>query len=525
MNGRALLSAAILGGWGVGLAMLAQRELSESPRDVLAEAAVRVSPGADYFLVDETGAHIGFASTTIDTIPDGLQISEYEVVNADDGVSNRAVEQIVIVTSRALLLRQVQRTVTKGGLTRTQTATVEGDSVLRVVVRDSASADTTWRSFEAPLLLPSLVPLAVALGERPEPGDSRTFSVYDPGRDVIQRRTYGVRAESVLVVLDSAVYDGVSKRWRGVHVDSVRVWHLWSPDAPLDLWIDERGSTVLRARDGRTLRRAAYELAFENWRSATAGAASATPVDARPGGAGLGLDDPVMVDYMRVAVDGLDLARLAVRTATQRDSGNVITVRRVHLTNASPDFWLPLHRLHRARFAQHLKVEPMIDVEDPAVVALGKRLRGRENDPRVVARIIATWVRDSLSLQPDMPVASAGATLRSRAGSAEGHANLFVALARASDVPSRVVAGAVMQDGRPVHHIWAEVLVGDWIPVDPTAGQFPADARRLRLVIGAGVGDELSRLIQRAKWRSLAVLRAPQDQRPTARAARRDSTS
>ena len=33
-------------------------------------------------------------------------------------------------------------------------------------------------------------------------------------------------------------------------------------------------------------------------------------------------------------------------------------------------------------------------------------------------------------------------------------------------------------------HAWPEVYVGKWVAVDPTFGQFPADATHIRLVEG-----------------------------------------
>jgi hypothetical protein len=40
------------------------------------------------------------------------------------------------------------------------------------------------------------------------------------------------------------------------------------------------------------------------------------------------------------------------------------------------------------------------------------------------------------------------------------------------------------RNGKIFLHTWAEVWLGDWVAVDPTFGQFPADAARLRFVIG-----------------------------------------
>ena len=75
MNARGLMAIGILAAWGAGIAAFAQREISRSPREKLAEIAARVAPGATYFAVERAGAHVGFASNTIDTIPGGLLVT------------------------------------------------------------------------------------------------------------------------------------------------------------------------------------------------------------------------------------------------------------------------------------------------------------------------------------------------------------------------------------------------------------------------------------------------------------------
>ena len=65
-------------------------------------------------------------------------------------------------------------------------------------------------------------------------------------------------------------------------------------------------------------------------------------------------------------------------------------------------------------------------------------------------------------------------------------------LARAAGIPSRIAAGIVFSDragpiGGFYYHAWPEVQLGgpsEWIPVDPTFGQFPADATHIKLAEG-----------------------------------------
>jgi len=81
---------------------------------------------------------------------------------------------------------------------------------------------------------------------------------------------------------------------------------------------------------------------------------------------------------------------------------------------------------------------------------------------------------------------------------------LFVALARAAGLPARPVAGLLYLDGRYYYHAWPEVYLGDWVAVDPTFDQFPADAAHLRLAVGSLARQiELARLIGTLKLEAL----------------------
>jgi transglutaminase-like putative cysteine protease len=93
-------------------------------------------------------------------------------------------------------------------------------------------------------------------------------------------------------------------------------------------------------------------------------------------------------------------------------------------------------------------------------------------------------VHDSITNRVTVGVPSAAHVLAARAGDCDEHARLFVALARAVGLPARIASGLAYVNGKFYYHAWAEVRLGDWVPVDPTFGQFPADAAHVRLVLG-----------------------------------------
>ena len=98
-------------------------------------------------------------------------------------------------------------------------------------------------------------------------------------------------------------------------------------------------------------------------------------------------------------------------------------------------------------------------------------------------------MHDSLTKRITFGVPNALQVLQTRSGDCNEHTQLFVALARAAGLPARIAAGLAYVDGKFFYHAWPEVLFDDWVAVDPTFGQFPADAAHLRLTVG-GLGRQ-----------------------------------
>lgn len=524
MNGRGLVAITVLAAWGAGVATFIQREANRSPRERLAEAAMRVAPGAHYFLVEVGGRHAGFASVTIDTIPEGLQITDYSVRDTVAGAdTGRVVTRVATHLSRGLWMRGIDVAGSRGPSDGARARVID-DSTLEVVA--GSAGDTVRHRFTGPLLIPSLVPLAVALGERPEPGQRHEFDVFDPAQLGVRRLRTRVASESLFVVVDSAIFSAPAARWLGAHADTVRGWHLVE-DHPggIDVWVDELGREIQsRASDAVSRRRTAYEVAFENWRTAAAGTERATTDETAPTveRAIAALRGAPAVDTLVVRVSGLELSRLSADSRGQARTGDTVRVARLAIPKVASGYWLPSARSVRRPFWRDLQVAPWIETDDPAIVARATRIRQREGDPVVVAKRLVAWVADSVRLEPTYTPPSAVAALRSLAGDVEHHASLFIALARASGIPSRAVTGVIVRDSLVMTHAWAEAWLGQqWIPVDPSLGQFPADAGRLRLTVGGiGARAELDRLIARAELRVVRSHRAPSSDSLIGRGAR-----
>ena len=118
---------------------------------------------------------------------------------------------------------------------------------------------------------------------------------------------------------------------------------------------------------------------------------------------------------------------------------------------------------------------------------IGQRARtiiGDEREPRRVASRLVTWVSQQIGRTPDPAVPRAATVLREGQADVDGHTLLFVALARAAGLPARPVGGILLAGGKFYLHSWAEVYLDGWVPVDPTWGDLPAPANRVRMASG-----------------------------------------
>jgi transglutaminase-like putative cysteine protease len=201
------------------------------------------------------------------------------------------------------------------------------------------------------------------------------------------------------------------------------------------------------------------------------------------------------VPALRVRLTGADLSGFDVKGYRQRLRGDTLTITRESAAMLKAAYALP-NGARGSMMALFLDAEPLLEVNNPKIVALAQKIRGSDTDPRVVAERINRWVYDSLKKTITIGVPSALATLDARRGDCNEHTQLAVALSRAAGIPARVAAGLAYVDGKFYYHAWPEVWLERWVAIDPTFGQFPADAAHLRLTVGGlGRQAELLRLM------------------------------
>ena len=134
---------------------------------------------------------------------------------------------------------------------------------------------------------------------------------------------------------------------------------------------------------------------------------------------------------------------------------------------------------------EELAATPYIQSDHAKIKALAGKITGNMVNPLDRVKAIARWVYENLEKRPVIGIPDAVATLERGMGDCNEHAVLFAALARSAGIPTRIASGVTFHAGAFYYHAWNEVCVGDeWLSLDTTTDQLPADLSHIRFVVG-----------------------------------------
>lgn len=190
---------------------------------------------------------------------------------------------------------------------------------------------------------------------------------------------------------------------------------------------------------------------------------------------------PPDISYLKVRLTGISFKGLDLDGGRQKLIGDVLEINREVIDSKMKT----RNTKDRGKdFDEYLSDTIFIQSKDPQIVGLAREIIKDEKDPLVAARLIYDWVYKNLEKVPTITIPMAIDVLKTKKGDCNEHTTLFVALARASGVPAKIAVGLTYKDGFFYYHAWPEIYAGQWIAVDPTLGQFPADASHIRLITG-----------------------------------------
>ena len=497
------LAAVVLATWFAMIGWQARREYFQPELTRLAEAALSLAPGVNFYTLRLGDRTVGQATSRLDTVPEGFELEDLMILDLPAlGQTGSAVVRSLVSLSPALVMESFFFSLDSDVGRFRADGVLGADSTLNVTIdAGGASQEVSYRLAEPPIFSAAL-PIRIAMAGELTVGNTLHLPVFDPS--TLSTRAVEIRVieHDTIIVPDSASYDVESGRWSPSRYDSIPAWKIAEihGGVQVESWVDEDGR-ILSASSalGFTMEKTEYELARQAQEDAT-------------GQASLAIDDDVILstavrsnvdlgaveehDVLRFRLTGVELSGFQLEGGRQSLSGDTLTIRRGDWGALEPGFSLPYKLMD---FRETLEAEPLIQSDDPRIQDEARRAVGRwQRDPARVAAILTSRVDRMLEKSVTFSIPSALQVLDSRQGDCNEHTVLYVAMARSLGLPARTAVGLVYLNGSFFYHAWPEVWLGEWVAVDPTFGQYPADASHIRFVVGGLAQQvEIIRLIGR----------------------------
>lgn len=474
-------------GWHV------RREYFQPELARLAEAALTLAPGVNFYTLRMGDRAVGLATSRLDTVPGGFTLEDLLTLELPAlGQTGTAVARTRVSLSPSLVMKDFSFALDSEVGRYEATGSVEGDTLLHVDLVTGGSTRSMTHRLPQPPVFAAVLPIRVAVGEGLQVGDELRFPVFDPSS--LSTRTVEVRIaeHDTLLVPDSAALDPETGRWAPAHYDTVPSWKIAElyGGVRIESWIDADGR-IIRASSplGFSMEKTEYELARQAQEDARGLSGSAVDDDVILSTAiqsDVDLGEVERHGELRFLLSGVELEGFQLDGGRQTLRGDTLIVRQESWDALDPGYdQLPYPHMDLAEF---LQPEPLIQSDHPRIIETAEGMVNWrfmwDKSPMRITRILTDEVHRMLEKEITFSVPNALQVLESGQGDCNEHTVLFVALARALGLPARTAVGLVYVDGAFFYHAWPEVWLGEWVAVDPTFGQYPADAAHLRFVIG-----------------------------------------
>ncbi|MEQ1857561.1 MAG: transglutaminase-like domain-containing protein [Longimicrobiales bacterium] len=458
----------------------------------LAEATLALAPGINFYTLTMGGRTIGQATSRLDTLPDGFELED--VMNLELpalGQTGIAVARTRVRLSDALVMQEFSFTLDSEVGRFEASGTLGADTTLHVSILSGGSEQNLTFRLEQPPVISSVVPIRVAMGGALDVGETIRLPVFDPTSLSTRTVEVEVLEHDTIFVTDSVSIDSGTGRWSSARTDSVPAWRIAESFGGIrvESWVDADGR-ILRASSalGFSMEKTEYELvrqAQEDSRLATSSGVDDDVILSTAVQSNMDLEDVEEFEEIRFRLTGVDLAGFQLDGGRQTLRGDTLIVRRERWDALDPGYELPYSFMD---LREALEPEPLIQSDDPRIIQHARSITARSavwrQNPKAVAQRLTESVYGLLEKRITFSVPNAIQVLETRQGDCNEHTVLYVALARALGLPARTAVGLVYLNGSFFYHAWPEVWLDEWVAVDPTFGQYPADASHIRFVIG-----------------------------------------
>ncbi len=409
------------------------------------------------------GKKVGYSHFELASSRGGYRVEDRSVLRLRMMDQNQTVHAHTTANVDADFALQSFRVRLNSGIGQFQVNGEVGDKMLEIDVQTGANSNRHEYPIDGPLYLPSsLRARVVAAGLRA--GQTLEASVFDAAAmsaQTIEIQTVGLETLETL--------SGKTEAWK--LLESFR-------GVETTVWLDKNG-VVLREEGPMGL----VAVREDPERATEIGWGEGSLVDLMDAVA-IPVHQPIKsarrLEQLELSIDGLGSLQLPTDPRQTFKDGRLRIVRED--SAAAGSYSLPYRG---EQWRSELSPTAFVQSDHPQLVAAAERVMAGEKDAHNGAVRLRHWVYATLEKRAVATIPNALQVLEMGAGDCNEHAVLYAGLARASGLPTRVVAGIVYSEGVFLYHAWNEVWLGEgWVSVDPAFNQMPADATHIKLVQG-----------------------------------------
>jgi hypothetical protein len=407
------------------------------------------------------GQKIGYTHNSLKRIEDGYQI--HHTIRLDMammGVAQKTMAQVNTVTDHAFNLQVFSLRINSGAVSFIAYGDVDADNLMSLsVVSGGKTEEKKLQLTRAPVITNALQYSLMKEGLRPG-------SVYE--RVVFDPMTMSNRTASI------EVQDRETISMAGQDYDCYRMQVTYM-GVTMTAWIDQQGRIVKEeSPTGMVSLREDREQAMHGGWGERVDMVETAAIE---------VDTPFYSSNLRslgLRLLNVELKGFQLDGSWQILQDNVVRIAARDIGKGN-SYTLPFAG---KGFEAWLAPSLLIQSDREEFVQLVEVIGGNDRRALRLARRLHDWVYKNIEKLPISGMPSALDVLAARQGDCNEHAVLMAALCRAAGIPARVVAGLVYVRGRFYYHAWNELYLNDWVPVDATLNQFPADVTHVRFIEG-----------------------------------------
>jgi hypothetical protein len=189
----------------------------------------------------------------------------------------------------------------------------------------------------------------------------------------------------------------------------------------------------------------------------------------------------VQLTWNDIPLDEFELEdfRQRIKSITSDGDQHTAIVSVMRKSEILSDLTLPLPD---GEFESTLGATDFIKPRDERIVAAAREIVGDETSALAATKAICLWV--SRYIEPAMiaETLSGPQVLERRMGKCTEYSTLFASLARAAGIPTRIALGERRFNGSWAGHMWNEVFIGEWIPVDASTNEVGGSLDLLKFI-------------------------------------------